>query len=147
MSGNSKDEPKQPPVPMKSVQFDLFGQFVSNDLADVSNSVEYWEQIPKYFLTPAQQKKLRTPEGLAGLYTHEYSLRDKQGRYLPYTVEIQPALIKQPDGSSKAFFPGKAEEQIEEVLKKIFSDQQFGLHAPDILESWVKFSYSMIRTE
>lgn len=147
MSGSNKAELKHPPVPVKSEQFDLFGQFVSNDLADISNSVEYWEQIPKYFLTPAQQKKLRTPEGLASVYVHEYSLKDKQGRYLPYTVAIQPALIRQKDGSYKAFYPSKTEEQLEEVLKKIFSNQQYGLHEPSMLESWVKFSYSIIRKE
>jgi hypothetical protein len=147
MSGSNKEELKNPPVPVKSALLDLFGNFLSNDLANVSNSIEYWEQIPKYFFTPAQQKKLRTSDGLASVYNHEYRVKNKQGHYFPYTVEIQPALIKQSDGSYMAFFPSKAEEQVEEVLKKIFSDQQHGIHAPDILESWVRFSYSMIRKE
>jgi len=42
---------KQPPaLPIKSPQYDLFSQFVTNDESEVSNTVEVWESIPKYFL-------------------------------------------------------------------------------------------------
>jgi hypothetical protein len=36
-------------------------------------------------------------------------------------VTIQPALIKQKDGSYKAFFSSVTEELIEEALKKILT--------------------------
>jgi hypothetical protein len=45
-----KDSPKPVPTqPIKSIQFDLFGEFITNNKGDVSNTVEIWERIPKYF--------------------------------------------------------------------------------------------------
>jgi len=139
-----------PSTAMKSLQYDLFSFYVANDLNEVSSTVEFWDSIPKYFLTAKQIEKLRTSTGHADPYEHEYiiNLRNhEKTSILPYKVEIQPALIKQADGNYLAFFPTKTEETIEEVLKKIFSDQQYGIHDPDNMESWVKFSYSMIRRE
>ena len=140
----SKTAPKEP---IKSVQFDLFSQFLAKDPSEVSNTVEYWERIPKYFFSPEQQNKLREPSGLAQSFTYEYKLRNNAGQELPYKVRIQPALIQQPDGKDKAFFPTKTEENIEEVLKKIFTEQNHGIHDPKNIESWVRFSYAMIRKE
>ena len=52
---------KSPPaVSIKSPQYDLFSRFVTNDPSEVSNTVEFWESIPKYFFTPQQVEKLRT---------------------------------------------------------------------------------------
>jgi len=126
---------------------DLFSQFLANDLSEVSNAVEYWERIPKYFLNQKQIEKLIPEKGQPDPYKYEYKLKNNAGEELPYKVIIQPALIEQPDGKFKAFFPTKTEESIEEVLKKIFTEQNFGIHDPRNIESWVKFSYSMIRKE
>jgi hypothetical protein len=140
--------PKNPPSGMiKSVQMDLFSQFLANDLSEVSNTVEYWERIPKYFLNPKQIEKLLPEKGQPDPYKYEYILKNNAGIELPYKVIIQPALIEQPDGKFKAFFPTKTEESIEEVLKKLFTEQNFGIHDPKNIESWVRFSYNMIRKE
>lgn len=133
---------KPPAATIKSPQFDLFSQFLSNDDSGISNTVEMWERIPKYFFTPKQVEKLRTADGLANPHTWSYRFNG-----LPCTVKIQPALIEQDDGTYKAFFPGATEEFVEEALKKIFTDQQYGIHDPGNLESWVRFSLSMIRKE
>lgn len=139
---------RKPPIaPIKSVHMDLFSNFIANDLNEVSNTIEFWERIPKYFLNEKQQEKLREPSGLAQFYIYEYRLKNTAGEELPYKVKIQPALIEQPDGKGKAYFPTKTEENIEEVLKKIFTKQNHGIHDPRNAESWVKFSYSMIRRE
>ncbi len=147
MTKKKTDDKKPPLTPVRSVQFDLFAQFVTNDLSEVSNTAEYWENIPKYFFTPAQINKHRNADGLAQPFNLPYTLRDREGRPVAYDVEIHPALIKQPDGNFKAFFPTQAEELIEEVLKKIFSDQNYGLHEAEENQSWVRFSYNMIMRE
>jgi hypothetical protein len=50
---------KEPPEEsIKSVQYDLFTQFLSNNKNDVSNMVEVWESIPKYFFTPRNSELL-----------------------------------------------------------------------------------------
>jgi len=138
------EEPKKkPPIKaIKSIQLDLFSSFLSNDKSTVSNTVELWESIPKYFLTPHQVEKLRTEKGLAEPYKWSYLFNGT-----PFTVKIQPALIEQEDGSYKAFFPSVTEELVEEALKKIFTDQNLGIHDPEKMETWVKFSLSMIARE
>ena len=116
----------KPPVrAIKSRQYDLFSQFLANDQSDLSNTVEFWERMPKYFFTPRQVAKLRAPTGHADPYQWAYQYNDTT-----YAVEIQPALIEQADGRYKAFFPGVTEELVEEALKKILADQRYGLHDP-----------------
>lgn len=133
---------KPPQAPMQSVQYDLFTTFLTNEDGAVSNALEVWDGIPKYFLTPAQQDKLRTDGGHADPYDWEYSY---QGN--PCKVRIQPALIEQDSGGFRAMFPSVTEELVEEALKKIFTDQQYGLHDAARAESWVKFSLSMVHRE
>jgi len=49
----NKMDMKNPPEGwQKSIQYDLYSTFVSNDATKVSNLVEFWENIPKYFFTP-----------------------------------------------------------------------------------------------
>ena len=133
---------KPPDKPKKSVQLELFTQFVTNDQSGVSNTVELWERIPKYFFTAKQVEKLRTSDGLAKPYEWNYTENGNE-----YTVSIQPALIKQKEGKYKACFPGVTEELVEEALKKFLSDQQYAIHDPEKQESWVKFTLGKIQKE
>ena len=88
------DMKKKPPTNIiQSVQFDLFRQFVTNDRSEVSNSIEIWENIPKYFLTPKMVDGLRTETGHADPYKFDYKYQNEG-----LTVRIQPALIEQEDG-------------------------------------------------
>lgn len=144
MAKDNDDKPKKmlPSKIIKSIQYDLFSQFITNDTESVSNTIELWESIPKYFFTPAQVGKLRTPTGHADPYKQPYNY---QG--IDCTVTIQPALIEQKKGGYKAFFPSVTEELIEEALKKILTDQNYGMHDPDKTETWVKFSLYMVQKE
>ena len=139
---DNKQKKMPPSKAIKSIQYDLFSQFLTNDPDSVSNTVELWESIPKYFFTPAQVEKLRTLTGHADPYEQPYSYKD-----MDCIVTIQPALIKQKDGSYKAFFPSVTEELIEESLKKILTDQNYGIHDPYKTETWVKFSLYMVQKE
>lgn len=142
MSVPEKPNKKPPALPVQSPQYDLFSQFVTNDPGEVSNTVEVWESIPKYFFTPHQVQKLRTSTGHANPYKWAYKYNN-----LDCEVKIQPALVEQGDGSYKAFFPSVTEELVEESLKKILADQRYGVHDPGNLETWVKFTLSMIQKE
>jgi len=137
---------KPPKILVKSIEYDLFSQFIANEKSDVSNTVEMWERIPKYFLTPKQAEKLRTKDGLAKPYKLEYSEKDSTGRLHECAVVIQPALIEE-KGTYKAYFPSSTEELIEEALKKVLSDQKYGIHDAKNSETWVKFSLSMLHRE
>jgi len=134
---------RQPPSdPIKSIQYELFSNFVTNDKSAVSNAIEIWEAIPKYFFTAAQINKFRTTDGLAKPHKRNFMFDGKL-----CTVIIQPALIEDENGDYKAHFPSVTEELVEEVLKKIFTEQNYGIHNPEKVESWVKFSLSMIYKE
>ncbi|GJL71986.1 MAG: hypothetical protein NMNS01_11850 [Nitrosomonas sp.] len=133
---------KPPQAPLKSAQLDLFSQFVANDQSEVSNTVEVWESIPKYFFTPKQTEKLRTVDGLAKPYQWEYEYNG-----MACAVKIQPALIEQEDGTYKAFFPNVTEELVEEALKKILTMQNYGMHDASNAETWVRFSLSLVQRE
>ena len=142
MSPPKKVDKQAPKLPIQSPQYDLFTQFVTNDESLVSNTVEVWESIPKYFFTPRQVQKLRTPTGHANPYKWAYHYNN-----IECEVKIQPALVEQSDGSYKAFFPSVTEELVEESLKKILADQRYGIHDPNNTETWVRFTLSMIQKE
>lgn len=140
---SSQGKTKNPPdSPTKNIQLELFSQFISNEPENMSNSVNFWENIPKYFFTPKLMEKIREPNGLAKPYKWEF---EHQG--VSCAIKIQPALIEQEDGSYKAYFPGVTEELVEEALKKILTDQRYGLHDPGAYETWVRFTLRMISKE
>jgi hypothetical protein len=56
-------------------------------------------------------------------------------------------LIEQEDGRDKAFFPSVTEELVEEALKKILTDQNYGIHDPAKAETWVRFTLRMVQKE
>ena len=139
----AKDIKKTPPQGLaQSQQHDLFSQFLSNDPSRVSNTVALWESLPKYFFTVKQVEKLRTDDGLANPYKWSYIYEGVLCR-----VTIQPALIEQDNGRYLACFPSVTEELIEVALKKILSDQRYGLHDESNVETWVRFSLSMLVRE
>ncbi len=142
MIGKKMVKKRPPKEPIESIQLDLFRQFISNDRREVSNTVEVWESIPKYFFTSKQVEKLRTADGLAKPYQWKYEYNG-----IPCAVEIQPALIKQEGGGYMAFFPSVTEEFVEEALKKIITNQNYGIHDPNKVETWVRFSLGMVQRE
>lgn len=139
----------KPPVKApQSVQYDLFTTFFG-DASELSNTIELWDAIPKYSVSPRAQNGLRSDENR--LPVHEYQFvyatrKDGQRFESACRVAIQPASIKTDDGYID-FYPSTDEELVEEVIRKIFADQQCGLHDPDNTESWVRFSVQMVRKE
>jgi hypothetical protein len=144
------DKPvKKPPASLqKSLQYDLFTTFFG-EAAELSNTIELWDSIPKYAVSPRAQNALRSHD--KRLPVHEYcfvyaSRRDGQRFESACRVAIQPASIKTRDGYID-FYPSTDEELVDEVIRKIFADQQCGMHDPDNTESWVRFSVQMVRKE
>ncbi len=139
---------KQPATTTQNLQYDLFTTFFG-DVADLSNTIELWDAIPKYAVSPRTQNALRSPD--SRLPVHEYSFvyaTRRNGQRIEHAcrVAIQPAAIKI-DDTYIDYYPSANEELIEEVIRKIFADQQCGVHDPKNAESWVRFSVQMIRKE
>lgn len=146
---------RNPPVkPERNVQYDLFASFFG-DSAELSNTIELWDAIPKYAVSPRMQNALRKNGRLEPYeQTFVYATR-VSGQRLEHVcrVAIQPVPVKvvvdkeTRETAFLDFYPSKDEELIEEVIRKIFADQTFGIHDPSQTESWVRFSLQMVARE
>lgn len=125
-------------------QFDLFTEFFAggSDRGEFSNTIEFWDAIPKYAVSARRQASLRTASGT--LPIHKYAF--KGGDYEAQIV-ITPAKLEMEDGDTKEFYPSADEELVEEVLRKFLADQRYGSHEVRAEESKVRFTLSMIRAE
>lgn len=150
MAKNLPQKSKTPPAKgAVSKQYDLFTTFFG-EAKNLSNTIELWDAIPKYAVSPRVQNSLRDEKGHLPVHEQTFLYRPtKEGmpRELTCKVTIQPASIKNPDGTRTQYYPSTDEELVEEVLKKVFSDQQFGVHSQKDAESWVRFSLNMIQKE
>jgi hypothetical protein len=132
----------------QSRQYDLFSSFFG-DATELSNTIELWDSIPKYAVSARTQNQMRSAEGRLPVHEQRfvYATRHKGQRVEKRCrVEVYPTPVKTEDGHVD-FYPSTDEELVEEVIKKIFSDQQCGIHDPANAESWVRFSLQMIRKE
>lgn len=139
----------KPPVKaLQSSQYDLFSTFFG-DATELSNTIELWDAIPKYAASSRIQNKMRNADGRLPVYEQSfvYATRYKGQRIeKSCRVEVHPTLVKTENGYID-FYPSTDEELVEEVIKKIFTDQQCAIHDPYNTESWVRFSLQMIRKE
>lgn len=124
-------------------QLDLFQSFICNsedEEARLSNTAGLWDAIPKYF-TPLQQKKI-----IQAYLKQERPLivtRLFKFRSIEYQVEITPAIVQVSNRKETIRFPGKREEAIEDILRKLASCPKFGsLNRNRLI---VSFSISQIR--
>jgi len=145
-------KPITPPASRRraiSKQYDLFTTFFGKN-KDLSNTIELWDAIPKYSVLSRQQNVLRDEKGNLPVFEQDFEYRPS-GKNMPDSIpcklSIQPASIKNHKGVYTQFYPSTDEELVEEVLKKIFTDQKFGHHDPTSSESWVRFSLNMVQKE
>lgn len=130
-----------------SPQYDLFTSFFG-DPKELSNTIELWDSIPKYAVSARQQHGMRDENGRLPVHVTEFEYNSAMlDRPVRCRMKIKPALIEISEGQFQDFYPSQAEEIIEEVLKKIFTDQQYGFHVAENNESWVRFTLYMIRKE
>jgi hypothetical protein len=135
----------------RSLQYDLFCTF-HGEPADLSNTVELWDAIPKYVVTARKQawdavKATRLP-----LYKQEfhYTPQPRQaGNVQHLQVTITPARFEEPDESEilrlVEAYPSATEELVEEAIRKIFADQVSG--GLDAKAARVHFTLGMVHRE
>ena len=131
------------------MQYDLFTTFFGKNKRVLSNTIELWDAIPKYAVSPRQQNACRDRNGRLPVHPQEFEYRASQRDTPGITcrLKVQPASIEVEPGRFVDFYPSSDEELIEEILKKIFSDQQYGVHSVAGNESWVRFTLYMIQKE
>jgi hypothetical protein len=133
----------------KNKQYDLFTTFFGKDKRELSNTIELWDTIPKYAVSPRQQNAGRDKNGRLPVHIHEFEYRPSRRNTVAVTcrLKMQPASIEVEPNRFVDFYPSTDEELIEEVFKKIFSDQKYGVHSVAASESWVRFTLYMIQKE
>lgn len=139
---------KAPPNGLRtSPQYDLFTSFFG-DPQNLSNTIDLWDAIPKYAVAARQQTAMRSEHGHLPIHTDDFEYTSPAlDRPAQCSIKIRPALIEVEPGKEVHFYPAQSEEIIEEVLKKIFTDQQYGMHSAKTGESWVSFTLGMLRRE
>jgi len=137
---------KNLPDKQASTQFDLFTAFYGDETKH-SNTIELWDSIPKFSCSARKQVSLRDENGRLPALEREFVYK-RQGEKepIPAKMRLTPALIKV-DGAERDFYPSADEELVEEVLRKIFTNQHFGRHYSKDVSSYVDFSLRMIAKE
>jgi hypothetical protein len=135
----------------RSLQYDLFCTFHGLP-ADLSNTVELWDAIPKYIVSARTQAWAALKDKRLPLYkqTFHYEPQPRaKGRTQQLLVTIAPARFEEPDETGVMteieVFPSADEELIEEAIRKIFADQVNGGH--DAKSARVYFTLGMVYRE
>lgn len=117
----------------KPEQLDLFSfnNLFPSIREKYSGTVELYDILPKYFHDDVEQ--LRTNGKYLDIVSRNFIYKKES-----LTLQLTPALLKQADGSTKAFFPTQREEIIEDVLRKFATDSDRNEFLDDKLS--VKFS-------
>lgn len=142
---------KKPPAAhaFENTQLSLFQSFLCNtddERAELSNTIDLWDSIPRYSVSRQTMNKLRGPQGNLKLLKLDFHYRTKKFRAV-----IQPAKIEVPDKDGELveldFYPSAAEELVEDALRKIAADQQQGYFDKKDYRSGAVFSLHALREE
>jgi hypothetical protein len=131
-----------------SRQLELFQNILANTADErdrISHTIDLWDAIPKYYISRAQQNKLRSSEGTLRTISKEFQYGRKT-----FKIRIRPARLTDKDGNEKEFYASAREELVEDALRKIAAEQGYGFMESDnkgISRTGVIFSLYMLRQE
>lgn len=140
----NKEQKNLPEKTVSNKQYDLFTTLLSptGEPDQLSNLLSFWDSIPRYSVSRQIQASMRNESGNLPILHKEFM--SPTGELCE--MELRPARIVV-DGEEKDFYPSETEELIEDILRKIFLQQNHGFHQPNVGESWCKFSVNMIVKE
>ncbi len=131
----------------QNCQLNLFQQFLCNtedERQKLSNTIELWDNIPRYSISQQAMNKMRDDKGRLDLLEIPFNYRQTSLKAI-----IQPALIQEEKNGVKytvSYYPSANEELIEEALRKIATIQKIGFHEP-MKRSGVVFTLYQLREE
>jgi len=124
-------------------QLSLFQTFLCGSDEDrdrLSNTIELWDGVPKYFISKQEMNKRRNVDGFLPSVEKEFQYKDRL-----FSVKIIPARITGNNGKDKEFYPSAREELVEDALRKICAEQNYGF--TQALDTGVVFSIYLLRQE
>ena len=148
-SKNKKMSTSRPPkdAAFSGVQLSLFQSFLCNteeERSKLSNTIEFWDGVPKYFVSRKEMHGLRNQDGFLPKVERSFQHGGRS-----FTVKIRPARVTGEEGKDREFYPSAREELVEDALRKIAADQNYGFYEdlPENRRSGVVFSLYMLRQE
>jgi hypothetical protein len=123
-------------------QLSLFQTFLCNTESErdkLSNTIDLWDGVPKYFVSRQEMNKRRV-KGLLPTIERSFEYRGRA-----FTVKIRPARLTDKDAKDKEFYPSAREELAEDALRKIATEQGYGFL--NWQNSGVIFTLHMLRKE
>lgn len=126
-------------------QLELFQNFLCNTELErdhLSNTIDLWDSIPRYSLSRQAMIKLRSEKGFLDLLEIDFNYRGTGLKAI-----IQPARIREEEGTTQDYYPSANEELVEDALRKIATDQNHGYFDRANYRSGVVFSLYMLREE
>lgn len=159
-----KDVPKAPAEEsFEGGQLSLFQSFLCNteeQRQKLSNTIEFWDSLPRYSVTQQAMNKSRTEEGLLKPITRTCKYKETD-----CTVTISAAVLTRRghkgeddvvfqskhdiERECKAFYPSANEELVEDCLRKLAAEQYMGFFDEEdpATASGVRFSLYALREE
>lgn len=119
----------------KAEQISLFEVIDLAEHHKYSNTIELYDQIPKYFW--GKQERIN------GEFLRPIR-REFEHRGQRYNLVISPAYIEEDDGTFRHYFPSKREELVEDALRKFATEGQ-GRTLSDLAS--VKFTLHQLQQE
>lgn len=129
---------------MDSKQLSLFQEFIcplEAGRGDMSNTLMFWDALPKYHIPREMQRLLADSAGRLPTFRREVRFGDET-----FTMEIQPAKIER-EGIEIDVYPGETEELVEDVLRKFLADQNRGFFNTNTNTAHVSFTLDQVRKE
>jgi hypothetical protein len=125
-------------------QLSLFQTFLPAQDDRYSNTIEFYDAVPKYFTNKRQMAAMR--EGPEGREIYLPTL-EREFRHLDaaYTLKIKPARAEDRDGNELEYYPSEQEELLEEALRKLACDRLNGVYLGPV--AGVQFTMYELREE
>ncbi len=143
----NNEAPRLHETAFSNKQLCLFQTYFANtdeQIDQISNSIDFWDSVPRFSVSQKAMNKLRDDKGRLDLMQVDFLYKQAK-----FTAIIQPALIREElNGveSTVAYYPSANEELVEEALRKIASVQGMGVHEEKKL-SGVVFTLYQLREE
>jgi len=128
------------------VQMQLFQSFRARDSTAqqrLSNSLDFWDAIPKYSVNRMGGGCHRDRAVAPPILTRHFEFRNDH-----FQLDVRPARVRQPlTGAISIYYPTLREEIVEDALRKIASQQQSGYYCdgPDRPRAGVRFTLHALR--
>jgi len=129
----------------KSNQIDIFQTFLCNNESErdtLGNTFDLWDSVPRYSISRQAMDKMRKANCFPQLLKFKFNYRSRE-----FVAEIQPAWMQTEEGMTIGYYPSASEELIEDALRKIATEQNYGYFDKASNRSGVVFTLYMLREE